>query len=221
MILSIVQHAVTITSFVFIMMLLIEYVNVQTHGRWQEALKRGRWRQYLLASLLGAVPGCLGAFTVVSLYTHRILGFGALVAAMIATSGDEAFVMLSMFPVRALALTAVLFAIGVGAAYLTDLAYPRSGRLLRAITAMSGHASRNPASVAALSCPGSSQSINTRSGRWAAASSRARSTSPASPTTVTPGSYRNSSRRAERAWDWSSAIRMRMALSFISPPAPV
>ncbi len=132
MILSIVQHAVTITSFVFIMMLLIEYVNVQTHGRWQEALKRGRWRQYLLASLLGAVPGCLGAFTVVSLYTHRILGFGALVAAMIATSGDEAFVMLSMFPVRALALTGVLFAIGVGAAYLTDLAYPRSGQLLGA-----------------------------------------------------------------------------------------
>jgi len=82
-------HALMITGFVFLMMLVIEYVNVLTRGAWQEGLRGNRWQQYLLASLLGATPGCLGAFTVISLYSHRVVSLGAVVAAMIATSGDE------------------------------------------------------------------------------------------------------------------------------------
>ena len=54
----------------------------------------------MLGAFLGVIPGCLGAFAAVSLYSHRNLSFGALVAAMIATSGDEAFVMFSMFPLQ-------------------------------------------------------------------------------------------------------------------------
>ena len=50
---------------------------------WQSSLKKSRFGQYLLGSFLGAIPGCLGAFTVVSLYSHRVLGLGALVATMI------------------------------------------------------------------------------------------------------------------------------------------
>jgi len=40
---GILRHALMITSFVFIMMLLIEYINVQTQGRWQDSLKKSRW----------------------------------------------------------------------------------------------------------------------------------------------------------------------------------
>ena len=72
MIIDTVQHALMITSFVFVMMLIIEYVNVQTKGDWQYSVKRSRWGQYLLAGLLGATPGCLGAFTVVALYSHNV-----------------------------------------------------------------------------------------------------------------------------------------------------
>ena len=119
-----------ITSFVFIMMLLIEYINVQTSGSWQESLKKSRWGQYILGSLLGALPGCLGAFTVVSLYAHRVVSLGALVATMIATSGDEAFVMFSMIPETALWLTLLLFVIGITAGALTDLLFKRQTRLI-------------------------------------------------------------------------------------------
>ena len=94
----ILKHALMITSFVFAMMLVIEYVNVLSRGSWQQKLTRGRWAQYLLAAFLGATPGCLGAFAVVAMYSHRVLSLGAVVAAMIATSGDEAFVMLAMIP---------------------------------------------------------------------------------------------------------------------------
>jgi len=103
------------------MMLLIEYINVQTLGNWQQVLKRNRWGQYLIAAFLGATPGCLGAFSVVALYSHSVVSFGALVAAMIATSGDEAYVMFSMFPLKTLWLTIMILAIGIISGYLTDL----------------------------------------------------------------------------------------------------
>jgi len=127
---EILTHSMLITGFVFIMMLLIEYINVQTHGSWQEKLKKGRIGQYVLAVVLGAIPGCLGAFTVVSLYAHGVVSFGALVATMIATSGDEAFVMLSIFPVKAIFLTVIISVIGFAVGYVTDLVYKKQDKLL-------------------------------------------------------------------------------------------
>jgi hypothetical protein len=124
MIISIFEHALMITGFVFVMMLVIEYVNVQTRGVWHDSLRKSKWKQYLLSGFLGATPGCLGAFTVVALYSHRIVSFGALVAAMIATSGDEAFVMLAMFPGKAILLTLIIFAIGIISGYLLDKFLP-------------------------------------------------------------------------------------------------
>lgn len=115
------NHTLMITGFVFVMMLLIEYVNVLTSGAWQRGLTRNRWGQYGVAVLLGATPGCLGAFVVVGMYSHRTVTMGAVVAAMIATSGDEAYVMLAMIPEQALYLTLALAALGVAGGALTDL----------------------------------------------------------------------------------------------------
>ncbi len=130
MLIGVLKHALMITSFVLIMMLLIEYINVQTRGSWQLALRKTRYGQYLLGAFLGVVPGCLGAFTAVSLYSHRALSFGALVAAMIATSGDEAFVMFSVFPVEALWISLVLFGVALTAGWLSDLLFKHQARFL-------------------------------------------------------------------------------------------
>ena len=112
--------AVMITGFVFMMMVVVEYLNVLTGGLWRKGFEGSRWRQYLLAAFLGATPGCLGAFAVVALYSHRVVGFGAVVTAMIATSGDESFVMLAMIPQKALLIFLILFVVGIIAGYLTD-----------------------------------------------------------------------------------------------------
>ncbi len=109
-----------ITGFVFIMMLVIEYINVQTKGLWQTQLLGNKWKQYIFAALLGVIPGCLGAFTAVSLFSHRLISFGAIVTTMIATSGDEAFVMFAMFPQKALLLTTIIFGISIIAGYVAD-----------------------------------------------------------------------------------------------------
>ncbi|OQY28507.1 MAG: hypothetical protein B6244_07110 [Candidatus Cloacimonetes bacterium 4572_55] len=114
------NHTLMITGFVFAMMVAIEYINVQTDGYWQKKLTGNKWKQYMVAAFLGIIPGCLGAFAVVAMYSHRVLTFGAVVTAMIATSGDEAFVMLAMIPEQALYITGALFLIGIFAGALTD-----------------------------------------------------------------------------------------------------
>ena len=118
---DVLRHTVMITGFVFVMMLVIEYINVLTRGVWQGKLAKNPFGQYIIAAFLGAVPGCLGVFAVVAMFSHRVIGFGAIVTAMIATSGDEAFVMLAMIPKDALILFGILFVVGILAGVLTDL----------------------------------------------------------------------------------------------------
>jgi len=118
---SVFGHTLSITGFVFVMMLVIEYVNVFTRGLLLDDLARSRWSQYLVAALLGVIPGCLGAFMVVGMYSHRMLSLGAVVTAMIATSGDEAFVMLAVIPRQAVLLSLGLLILGVLAGVLTDV----------------------------------------------------------------------------------------------------
>ncbi|MBN2715329.1 MAG: hypothetical protein JXX14_05710, partial [Deltaproteobacteria bacterium] len=87
------QNTVMITAFVAMMMVAIEYINVVSGGYAVDRLLNRRASGYVAGVLLGITPGCLGAFVMVSLYAHRRVSIGAIVATMIATSGDEAFVM--------------------------------------------------------------------------------------------------------------------------------
>ncbi len=116
-----VEHALIITGFVMAMMLLLEYVNVMTRGRADATLSGSPRGQILLGTLLGSLPGCLGAYAAVSLFIHRVLTLGAMVATMIATSGDEAFVMLALFPRQALLLFGLLAIIGLATGLVVDL----------------------------------------------------------------------------------------------------
>jgi hypothetical protein len=122
-ILSILQQTVTITLFVLAMMLIIEYLNVFTHGLWSKGLKQSVWKQILFGAVLGIIPGCLGAYTAVSLYVHNVIGIGALVATMIATSGDEAFFMFSIIPDTAIILHLIIFAIAIISGFLVQYFY--------------------------------------------------------------------------------------------------
>ncbi len=110
---KIISQTIMITTFVMVMMMVIEFLNVKSKGDWAYRLKKSPFLQILLAAVMGLIPGCLGAYTIVSLYAHEIIRFSALVTAMIATSGDEAFVMFSLIPEYALVLNAIIFFIAV------------------------------------------------------------------------------------------------------------
>ena len=117
-------HGLTITFFVFVMMMLVDYLSVLTKGRLSSMIKGGIFRQYLITSTLGAVPGCLGSFMNVSFYIRGLISFGAILGGMIATSGDEAFVMLALFPKEAMLLFGILFITGIIWAYFIDKLIP-------------------------------------------------------------------------------------------------
>jgi len=117
---EILNHALLISGFVFAIMLLVEYVNVITEGGWQQKLKKKKTGQIFLGVLLGIVPGCLGSFTVVSLYSHGVLSFGALTATLIASTGDEAYVMFSTIPREALIITGFIAVVGFIAGVIID-----------------------------------------------------------------------------------------------------
>ncbi len=124
------QHALIITAFVIIMMMLIEYLSVQTQGRWNSKFEKNPFLQILIAGVLGLMPGCLGVFLVVSLYVHRIFHFAALTTAMIATSGDEAFIMFAMIPGKALWIIGGLFLVSLLTGYILHL-FPLGKRKMK------------------------------------------------------------------------------------------
>jgi len=120
-VMKVILETMQITGLVLVMMIAVDLVNVWTRGKIGEFLKRGkRWRQYVIAPLVGVMPGCVGAFTNVSLYVHGMISFGALVGAMAAVSGDEAFVMLAMFPKTAVLLFGILLVLAIFIGWLTD-----------------------------------------------------------------------------------------------------
>lgn len=120
-VLNVFKEAVKVTLFVLVMMIAVDFINVKTRGKLESILREGRrWRQYVVSSLLGSAPGCLGSFAGVSLYIHGMISFGALTGLMLATSGDEQFIMLAMFPDTALLMFTILFVIGILAGVFTD-----------------------------------------------------------------------------------------------------
>lgn len=118
---DILRNSILITGLVVVMMMMIESLNIESKGLIFKGLRKTKIGQVIFGALLGSVPGCMGGFATVSLYTHRMFSFGALIAMMIASSGDEAFVMLAMIPDKALMIFTILFVVAVVTGILTDV----------------------------------------------------------------------------------------------------
>lgn len=117
---EVIKQSVFITGLVMVMMILIEYINVTSKGTTLRQLQKRPALQILISALLGIIPGCSGGFVVVGLYAHNLVSFGALIAMMIATVGDEAFLMLAMIPETSLVLFAILFVLALITGFLTN-----------------------------------------------------------------------------------------------------
>lgn len=114
------EHTIEITLIIAVLMIIVEGLNILTSGKLKKLVTGGGWRQYVISAFLGATPGCSGSFVVVTFYVHGLISFGAITGAMMATSGDEAFVMLSMFPGQAILLFGLLFISGIMFGFITD-----------------------------------------------------------------------------------------------------
>ncbi len=122
-ILSILKNSLSITFFVLAMMLLIEYVNVKTEGAFCKRIQRRGLKQIIIGVLFGVLPGCLGTYTVVTLFSHNIVSLGALFATFVSTMGDEAFFLFSLEPKTAFLITGILVLIAIVGGVIIDLVY--------------------------------------------------------------------------------------------------
>lgn len=118
---DVIADTLYITFLVILLMTVIELINVSSSGKWMAKLKNYPTIQLLLACLLGAIPGCAGGFAVVSMFTHDIISFGALLGGMVTTFGDEAFFLFAKSPKWGLILTGILLSLGFVVGLLVNL----------------------------------------------------------------------------------------------------
>lgn len=119
--------SITITFLVIVMMIFIEYINIANKGKWIASLQKSPIKQVIIATFLGAIPGCAGGFMVVSLYTHGIIMLGALCSAMIASCGDEAFFMIAYGPNNYIYLIGILLIIAILSGIIINLISNKTG----------------------------------------------------------------------------------------------
>lgn len=127
LLLDIFRNSVLITGLVIVMMMLIESLDLESKGSFFAGLRKSHTGQIVFSALLGLIPGCIGGFASVSLYTGGILSFGALAAMMIASCGDEAFMIIAMTPDKAVPLFILLFVIAVVCGHATDMVMKKAG----------------------------------------------------------------------------------------------
>ncbi|MGQ9706214.1 MAG: putative manganese transporter [bacterium] len=117
---SIFESAI-ITFFIFTMLTIIEAFGVATRGGCYEWFKKNTNITRLILPAIATAPGCHGEFLISSLYIHGLIGFATTVGGLISATGDEAFIMIVLFPKKALLLFLILFIIGVITPYLISI----------------------------------------------------------------------------------------------------
>ena len=75
----------------------------------------------IIATFLGALPGCGGAIIVVTQFVQGRLSFGSLVAVLTSTMGDAAFLLLSQDPLSGLQVFLIAGFTGIITGYMVDL----------------------------------------------------------------------------------------------------
>ena len=84
-------------------------------------LRRDTIWQVPVAAGLGALPGCGGAVIVVTQYVTGRLSFGGVVAALTATMGDAAFLLIAQEPLTGLAMVVMGFVVGTASGWIINL----------------------------------------------------------------------------------------------------
>ncbi|WP_435746548.1 putative manganese transporter [Nocardioides sp. SYSU DS0663] len=110
----------TVGVFVALLVVPFGWARHRWGHRMDAALERHQRWGPLLAALLTVPPGCGGAIVVMSVYARGAVSFGAAVAALVATMGDAAWVLLAAEPVLTLQLKVLLVVTGAVTGYVVD-----------------------------------------------------------------------------------------------------
>ena len=110
------QVSVFVAATLLIFYVLERYFRVDTAS----LMARYRYWQVPLAAFLGALPGCGGAIVVMTQYITGRVRFGSMVAVLIATMGDAAFLLLAREPLSGLTIFFLGLVVGTVSGYVVD-----------------------------------------------------------------------------------------------------
>lgn len=113
-------ETVKIMAIVIGLMTAVNFLELRYEENIRRVLTERPWNQYIFASILGAIPGCIVAFLIDSLYISGLVSFGTVVSVMLSTAGDEAFIMLAMIPGAVPIIFAVDVIVGLIGGFLSD-----------------------------------------------------------------------------------------------------
>ena len=126
-----------VTVFVAAMVLLFSWLQYVTSGRFVEYIQEHKKLQPIIGALMGLTPGCGGAIVMMPMYARGYVSYGTVVATLIATLGDSAFVLIgaavadSRFVAPLIAVHVLSFCVGVhGGISLTSRAPPLGNHLV-------------------------------------------------------------------------------------------
>ena len=83
-----------VTVFVAAMVLLFSWLQYVTAGRFVSWIRDNQRFQPAIGALMGLTPGCGGAIIVMPMYARGYVTYGTVIATLIATLGDAAFVLI-------------------------------------------------------------------------------------------------------------------------------
>ena len=83
-----------VTVFVAAMVFFFSWLQYATSGRFVDVIRRHRRLQPVVGALMGLTPGCGGAIVVMPMYARGYVTYGTVLATLIATLGDSAFVLI-------------------------------------------------------------------------------------------------------------------------------
>ncbi len=116
-----------VTVFVAVMVLLFSWLQYSTSGRFVEFIQENKKLQPIIGALMGLTPGCGGAIVMMPMYARGYVTYGTVVATLIATLGDSAFVLIgaavadSSFIAPMIAVHVISFVVGVTWGYIVDM----------------------------------------------------------------------------------------------------
>ena len=108
---------VAVSSFVGVTLIIFVFLEKRNFNL-QHFIEKNKNYEIPTSALLGVIPGCGGAIMVISLYTRGVVSFGSVLAALIATMGDAAFLLIASKPQAALVILPVTFLTGIVFGYL-------------------------------------------------------------------------------------------------------
>ena len=115
-----------VTVFVAAMVLLFSWLQYITAGRFVDTIRSNKRWQPIIGATMGITPGCGGAIVMMPMYTRGYVTYGTVIATLIATLGDAAFVLIgaaltdSSFVAPVIAVHLISFLVGISWGYLVD-----------------------------------------------------------------------------------------------------